>query len=208
MAATNEDLAKAVEGNAPFLATCLRNTTDDFLAKMCREKLEKALNESDPEKLLAAASDTVNRNAVRAVEIGVKQAAKAISSVWNEQCAATSEMDNINTDDYRSLKKINIWAKWTLSILIVVGFFTVIILQYSGLGAPSGSKEQLALLIGALIAAFTAVVQYFFGSSVGSAEKSLVMQSKDAQVTATSTPAPVSRPVTGPSANPVLSGGS
>jgi len=40
---------------------------------------------------------------------------------------------------------------------------------------PNGARESLLVLIGALAAAFGAVVQYWFGSSSGSADKTVAM---------------------------------
>ena len=183
MAAGNEDLAKAVEGNTPFLATCLRGQNES-LGRICLEGLGKALNESDPAKLLAAAADPANVARVKDVEASVKKEMEAITALWTQQCPGESEVSTINIDEYRSLKKMNVWAKTILSVVIVCGFFGIVALQYFGkagsLVDPS-NREQLALLIGALIAAFTAVVQYFFGSSVGSAEKSFMLQNKEKQ---------------------------
>jgi membrane protein DedA with SNARE-associated domain len=43
---------------------------------------------------------------------------------------------------------------------------------------PSGAREPLLILVGALAAAFGSVVSYFFGSSSGSAEKNELLSRK------------------------------
>jgi len=62
------------------------------------------------------------------------------------------------------------WNQYILAWVIVIGFF---LLCYFLMKAPlpQGSNEVVFMLFGALAAAFGAIVQYFFGSSKGSAEK-------------------------------------
>lgn len=56
---------------------------------------------------------------------------------------------------------------YSLGALVVIGFFsTLIVLIIKG-----ADKDTQNLLIGALIAAFSTVVGYFYGSSKGSQEK-------------------------------------
>ena len=44
---------------------------------------------------------------------------------------------------------------------------------------PAGSKEPILVLIGGLSGALGAIVQYYFGSSLGSAEKNALIGKKD-----------------------------
>lgn len=61
-----------------------------------------------------------------------------------------------------------------LGALIVIGFFVLLyILVYSGI--PETNKEILNIVVGALIGSFTGVVGYFFGSSIGSKDKTDLM---------------------------------
>lgn len=56
---------------------------------------------------------------------------------------------------------------YSLGALVIIGFFsTLIVLIIKG-----ADKDTQNLLIGALIAAFSTVVGYFYGSSKGSQEK-------------------------------------
>lgn len=64
-----------------------------------------------------------------------------------------------------------------LAGVIVVGFFSVLIIAMT-LGLPEKGADAMLILIGALGAAFTAIVAYYFGSSAGSAMKTKLMSDK------------------------------
>ena len=80
---------------------------------------------------------------------------------------------------------------YALGALIVIGFFVLMgMLIY--VTVPEGNKDVINIVIGALIGAFTSVVGYFFGSSLGSARKDEQMKEMQAKVVATGSPlAPV-----------------
>ncbi|MBP8102353.1 MAG: hypothetical protein KAY54_10775 [Burkholderiaceae bacterium] len=68
-----------------------------------------------------------------------------------------------------------------------VWFGAMLLMMYAGSLAalflvepPRMSREPLMLLIGSLNAAFGAVVQYLFGSSVGSADKTALLKERQA----------------------------
>lgn len=64
----------------------------------------------------------------------------------------------------KNTKEIFMYA---LGALVVVGFFVTLgFMILSG-----GYKTELNLVLGALIAAFTTVVAFFYGSSKGSSDK-------------------------------------
>lgn len=60
---------------------------------------------------------------------------------------------------------------YVLGAIIVIGFFTIVSFK-----VWKGQDAQLE--IGALIAAFAAVVGYFYGSSKGSADKTQLLADK------------------------------
>lgn len=64
---------------------------------------------------------------------------------------------------------------YTLSLFIVVGFF---ILTYTLLfiELKTGSRDTVLVLLGTFGAGFGAVVNYFFGSSDGSKEKTKMLE--------------------------------
>lgn len=59
---------------------------------------------------------------------------------------------------------------FVLGALLVAGFFAIIIVIFRT-EMPSANKDIGLLVIGALVAKFGDVVNYFFGSSKGSADK-------------------------------------
>jgi len=60
--------------------------------------------------------------------------------------------------------------QYCLATLVVIGFFFLIYVVFIK-GLPPENKDVAYLLVGALIAVFTSVVNYFFASTKGSAEK-------------------------------------
>jgi uncharacterized membrane protein len=67
-------------------------------------------------------------------------------------------------------KKIKDIFQYVLGTIIVVGFFTLlIVLVYKEI--PIKNNDLLNLVVGSLIGSFTTIVGYFFGSSSGSVNK-------------------------------------
>jgi hypothetical protein len=60
--------------------------------------------------------------------------------------------------------------QYILGSLIVLGFFILLILLVI-MDIPEPNKDLLNLVVGALIGSFATVVGYFYGSSLGSKEK-------------------------------------
>ena len=66
---------------------------------------------------------------------------------------------------------------YVLGAVIVIGFFLLLyFLVFYPL--PFDNKDLLNIVLGALIASFTSVVQYFYGSSKGSSDKTQLMNGK------------------------------
>jgi drug/metabolite transporter (DMT)-like permease len=64
--------------------------------------------------------------------------------------------------------------QYVLGSLIVLGFFVLLILLVL-LDIPEPNKDLLNLVVGALIGSFATVVGYFYGSSLGSKEKTDIL---------------------------------
>lgn len=67
--------------------------------------------------------------------------------------------------------------QYILGILIVTGFFILLYLLLSA-SVPTENKDLLNLVVGALIGSFATVVGYFYGSSMGSADKNELLTKK------------------------------
>lgn len=76
------------------------------------------------------------------------------------------------------MKNIKDIFQYVLGSLIVVGFFVLmIVLIFKGI--PSANKETFTLVVGSLLAAFSMIVGYFFGSSMGSSRKTDLMKNNN-----------------------------
>jgi hypothetical protein len=74
--------------------------------------------------------------------------------------------------------------KYVLGGLIVIGFFTICIFLLRA-EIPGVNKDLFNLLTGALIAAFSTIVGFFYGSSLGSQEKTEMINKKNNDVPTT-----------------------
>ena len=64
---------------------------------------------------------------------------------------------------------------FALGVVIAIGFFAVLFIMFY-VEIPKGNKEIGYIIIGALIAQFGAVVNYFYGSSKSSADKNEMLK--------------------------------
>lgn len=67
-------------------------------------------------------------------------------------------------------KEVKDLYMYLLGALIVIGFFTILIVVFKT-EIPTSNTSIANIIIGALVAKFGDVVGYFFGSSKGSADK-------------------------------------
>ncbi len=66
---------------------------------------------------------------------------------------------------------------YILGALVVIGFFALIYLVFL-YEVPSPNKEIGLMVIGALVANFNSIINYFFGSSKGSSDKTDLLTRK------------------------------
>ena len=78
--------------------------------------------------------------------------------------------------DFDSLKKLG-FMQSVIAIIIMAGFFGCIYLVMKH-EVMQSMRDALLILIGSLGAAFGAVVNYYFGSSKGSADKDKLLAEK------------------------------
>jgi hypothetical protein len=66
-----------------------------------------------------------------------------------------------------------------LAAIVQIGFIILTALYFLKQGAiPEGVKDQALLITGCWIVNFTTIVNYFFGSSKGSSDKTDILKSK------------------------------
>lgn len=123
------------------------------------DAIEPAILNASPEQLLNI-RNAENEFKVQMAELGFKNIA---------------DLERIAADDRANARAREIalvdWMPKALALLVVGGFFGVIALMiYNEL--PMAGRDSLLVLVGSLGAAFGAIVQYYFGSSAGSYDKS------------------------------------
>ena len=79
------------------------------------------------------------------------------------------------------------YVRISLAGLVVCGFLAVVLLCLSGVVKISTADPIINMLLGALAAAFTTVLTWYFGSSKGSEDKTeLLAQSQQSAIPSTS----------------------
>ena len=66
------------------------------------------------------------------------------------------------------------YARPMIAALLIVGGFLIYYLVATG-RCPQEWKDVMLIIIGAIIPIYTSIVQYYFGSSQGSADKTQIM---------------------------------
>jgi len=138
------------------------------------EAIEKQL--SDHPELLVKLKELEATNKVQLQELLLQSARIELeetqSYLGDVQDARRREIQVISATGRRD------WLFLALAIIVVVGFFTLVIMAVIGSfnGKTFSSNGALNQLFGALVAGFTMVLSYFFGSSKGSDEKTNLME--------------------------------
>jgi len=92
--------------------------------------------------------------------------------------AAANEEARIAAGDRGSARerqaKMKDWTPSALGALIIGGFFLTLAAMVAR-KLPAGAETEFSIMLGALATMTAAVVNYFFGSSVGSREKTMLL---------------------------------
>lgn len=120
--------------------------------------IEDALKSASPEHLIAL------RRAEAEFEIAVRNAAVEEARIdAGDRASARARQQAMND-----------WTPSALGALIILGFFTVLAAMVAR-RLPPGTETEFSIMLGALATMTAAVVNYFFGSSAGSKEKTRLM---------------------------------
>ena len=151
-------LAHALGG--PLAGAAVSKISSAIFGKpdMDEHSLEEVLSNATPEQWLAikeAEHDFIL--ALRAAKI-------------DEQRIHASDRANARARHIQ----LNDWMPSALGALIILGFFIVLSVMVSR-RLPDGAETEFSIMLGALATMAAAVVNFYFGSSVGSKEKTRLM---------------------------------
>lgn len=92
--------------------------------------------------------------------------------------AAALDEQRIDAGDRASARerqqKMRDWTPSVLGALIIFGFFLTLAVMVAR-KLPAGAETEFSIMLGALATMTAAVVNYFFGSSAGSREKTMLL---------------------------------
>ena len=168
------NLGKLLGSIAPMIATALGGPVGGLAVQV----LGDALGISEPtqqkvEEAFKSGSMTGEQiAAVRQAEIALEKRSQELGI----------DLEQIHSKDRDSARQLQIQTKsripGVLAILITVGFFGILVGMLTGSLQASGNNEALLILLGALGAAWGAVVNFYYGSSAGSAAKNEMLGRK------------------------------
>lgn len=126
-----------------------------------------------------------------------QQIATALQGATPEQVVALKEADHkfklemeklgvdilkLDKEDRDSARQMQVTTRSKvpaiLSIFVTIGFFGVLYIMLNNGIPQSGQRDAMLIMLGALGAAFTQVVNFWLGSSNGSKEKTSLMSNK------------------------------
>ena len=134
---------------------------------------------NDPEAIGNALSSASNEDVaiLRDIEAKHKEHLAAIGLEQDKAFMADKQNARQREIDIKKAGGSNL-PLYVLATVIVVGFFIMVgVLIFKSTVIPQGSREIAFILLGTLSSSFAGVVQYFFGSSKGSADKTKLMAS-------------------------------
>lgn len=162
-------LKKAVAKAAPKIARQLGGP----LAGAAVSAIARAIVGSDgaSEEELADALETASADQLTALKRAEREFRLAIRE-------AALEEARIDAGDRASARerqgKMRDWTPSVLGALIIGGFFLTLAVMVAR-KLPPGAETEFSIMLGALATMTAAVVNYFFGSSAGSREKTLLL---------------------------------
>ena len=168
------NLGKLLSSVAPMLATALTGPVGGLAIQVLGDAL--GISEPTQQKVEAAfKSGSMSGEqvaAVRQAEIALEKRSQELGI----------DLEQIHAKDRDSARQLQIQTKsripGTLAILITLGFFGILLGMLTGSLQASGNNEALLILLGALGAAWGAVVNFYYGSSAGSAAKNEMLSRK------------------------------
>jgi len=156
---------------APTVATAVGGPFGGMAAAVLGEVLgvdgdsvEEAILSGNPEVLMKV-KEADQTFKVKMRELGIRE-----EELHQRDRASAREM----------AAKLGMWPQVVLSIIYTMGYFVMLYLLVSGeWHPPPDSQELVAGLIGVLTAGVVKVMDFWFGSSIGSKQKTQVMAAQE-----------------------------
>lgn len=162
-------LKKAVAKTAPKIAEQLGGP----LAGAAVSAIARALFGKDgaDEDALAAALENASVEQLIALKRADNDFRLAIRQAAVDE-ARIDAADRASARDRQA--RLKDWTPSVLGALIIAGFFTTLAAMVAR-KLPPGAETEFSIMLGALATMTAAVVNYFFGSSAGSREKTMLL---------------------------------
>jgi hypothetical protein len=162
-------IKRAIANAAPQLASALGGP----LAGAAVAALSKAI--FGEEGASEEAIDAALQNAAPEQIVALKRAEAEFQIALRNAAVEEARIDAGDRASARARQQA--MSDWTPSVIgacIILGFFIVLAAMVAG-RLPSGAETEFSIMLGALATMIAAVVNYFFGSSAGSKEKTRLM---------------------------------
>lgn len=154
-----KDIISAV---APMIGTALGGPLGGLAGNMLSsvlghagKSLEDVILEQNPETMLL-----------------LKKADNEFKTQMRELDIREEDIHAKDRQSARDLAKVNMKPQMILSTVFILGYFVVLSLFFvDGIAVPESLKEPFLVLVGVLTASVPSIMQFWFGSSTGSKEK-------------------------------------
>lgn len=168
-----KDIAGTVAKAAPMLGTLLAGPAGGAVGGL----ISAALGTTGPDDtaaMLAGQPDALVKLRQVEAENATQLRALTVQAEANRLAAETDAL-RIAADDRKDARKMpTSRIPGVLAIGITLGFFGILTVMLAGAWKPS-DNNALLILLGALGTSWGAVVNYYFGSSAGSARKDEIL---------------------------------
>lgn len=167
-----DKIGELIGAVAPTLATAMGGP----LAGMAVKTVSQALlgrNDGTQEEVMEALTNATPEQLARLKEID--------ASFKIRMRELDIDLEKLVIQDRDSARRREIETRdWTPKILAfsILGGYFACLFWLLGRGMPGSGSESVIMMLGALSQTVTAVVAYYFGSSVGSRQKDNILESK------------------------------
>lgn len=166
------DWKKTLATVAPTIATALGGPLAGVAVNMATQAL--GLTESSPEALEQAVVGASPETMLR-----LKEVDNAFKLEMERLGVDLERIHQADRASARDMAKQNMWPQIALSIVFIAGYFGAMFALHGVLFETKDINGQLMALFGSLIGVFTrelsGIMQFWFGSSSGSKEKTKAM---------------------------------